>query len=258
MLEINRIHCGDCLELLRDIEDESIDLIVTDPPFFVLKQNKKLEDCGWDNFENIDDFMDFTKKWVKECYRVLKDNSQMYVFWSQMWQMEFWNLDQPFEIKRMLLWENPCRTHAFTSRMYLWNYTPVFFLTKGKIEKWNASFLKKENVDVFRFPAPQTNWHGEKKQIHFLQKPLVPIEIFVNNSSNSGDLVLDPFIGSGTTAVASLKLDRKFIGFEISEEYIQIANKRLEPYLEQRRLDDFFGWNSDKKRIATKSKDQCT
>ena len=53
MLETNRIHCGDCLELLRDIEDRTIDLIVTDPPFFVLKQNKKLENCEWDNFENM-------------------------------------------------------------------------------------------------------------------------------------------------------------------------------------------------------------
>ena len=56
MLEANKIHCGDCLELLSNIDDQSIDLIVTDPPFFVLKQSKKLENCGWDNFENIDDF----------------------------------------------------------------------------------------------------------------------------------------------------------------------------------------------------------
>ena len=238
-MNINKIYLGNCLELFGDIDDNSIDLIITDPPFFVLKQNKKLENCEWDNFENLKSFMDFTQKWIKECYRILKDDSQMYVFWSQMWQKEFWNLDQPFGIKRMLIWENPCKTMGFTSKMYLWNYTPVFFLTKGKIEKWNASFMKSENIDVFRFPAPQTNWKGEKKQIHFLQKPLDIINIFVNNSSNYGDLIFDPFIGSGTTAVAALKLDRKFIGFEISEEYIRIANKRLKPYLEQKKISLF-------------------
>jgi DNA modification methylase len=240
-MEANRIHCGDCLDLLGGIEDKSIDLIITDPPFFVLKQTKKLENCEWDNFADIEDFMAFTKKWINECYRVLKDNSQAYVFWSQMWQKEFWNMEQPFEIKRMLIWENPCKTKGFTSKMYLWNYAPVFFLTKGKIEKWNASFLKKENIDVFRFPAPQTNWKGENKQIHFLQKPLGIVEIFVNNSSNEGDIVLDPFMGSGTTAVACLKLNRRFIGFEKSEQYVEIANKRIESYLKQKKVDDFSG-----------------
>jgi DNA modification methylase len=239
MLELNKIYCGDCLELMDSMEDESVDLIITDPPFFVLKQNKKLEKCEWDNFTNIEDFMDFTKKWIEKCYRVLKDNSQVYTFWSQMWQKEFWNMEQPFEIKRMLIWENPCKTKGFTSQMYLWNYTPVFFLTKGKIERWNASFLKKENVDIFRFPAPQTNWNGENKQLHFLQKPLRIIEIFINNSSNEKDVVLDPFLGSGTIAVACLKLNRKFIGFEKSKKYVNIAEKRIEPYLKQRKLNNF-------------------
>ena len=228
MMDSNKIYHGNCLELFGDIDDNTIDLIITDPPFFVLNQNKKLEDSEWDNFADIEEFMEFTKDWIEKCYRVLKDDSQMYVFWSQMWQKNFWDLDQSFEIKRMLIWENPCKTRGFTSRMYLWNYTPVFFLTKGKIKRWNASFLKKENLDVFRFPAPQTNWKGENRQIHFLQKPLKIMGIFVNNSSDENDLILDPFLGSGTTAIACLKSNRRFMGFEESEKYCKIAYQRIQ------------------------------
>ena len=130
----------------------------------------------------MEDFLSFTTKWLSECYRVLKPDSQAYVFWSQMWQKEFWNLEQPFEIKRMLVWNNPCKTKGFTSKAYLWNYYPVFFLTKGKIKKWHAQFVKKQNVDCFYYPAPQSNWKGENKKTHFLQKPLELVEIFINNS----------------------------------------------------------------------------
>lgn len=224
---IGKIIQGDCLEVMRQMPDESVDLILTDPPFFVLNQNDKLEKAKWDSFNSINDFRVFTEKWLTRCHSILKPNSQSYTFWSQMWMKEFWNLMQPFDIKRMLIWNNPCKTKGFTSKMYLWNYTPIFFLTKGKIEKFNASFLQGENVDVFRFPAPQTNFKKDK-QCHFLQKPLELIKILIKNSTNQDDIILDPFLGSGTTAVACKQLGRRFIGIEISKEYCKIARSRLD------------------------------
>lgn len=223
---INKVTCGDCLELMKNLPDESVDLVITDPPFFVLKQNKKLEKAEWDKFENIDDFMDFTAKWMGECYRILKEDSQMYLSWSQMWMKHFWNLQQSFMIKRMLIWNNPCKTKGFTSKMYLWNYTPIFFLIKGKPKIFNAEFLKSENVDVFRFPAPQTNYKKDK-QYHFLQKPLELIKILTKNSSKEMDIILDPFGGSGTIAVAAEELHRQWIVFEFNPEYCQIAEARI-------------------------------
>ncbi len=217
---------GDALKVLPTLPGESVDLIIADPPFFVLKQDPNLESAEWDYFKDLNEFLEFTKKWLRECYRVLKNNSQMYVFWSQKWQKEFWNLDQPFEIKRMLIWDNPCKTKGFTSKMYLWNYTPIFFLSKGDIVKFNASFTKKENVDVFRFPAPQPNFKKDK-QFHPCQKPYELIKILIKNSSNEGDTVLDPFLGSGTTMKACLELKRNCIGIEINPKYVEITKKRL-------------------------------
>ena len=236
MVLTHKIICGDCIEVMKEMESNSVDLVVTDPPYFVLNQNKQLEKADWDNFENIRYFIEFTKKWLGECYRLLKQDTQVYTFWSQMWIKEFWNLEQPFEIKRMLIWDNPCKTKGFTSKMYLWNYTPIFFLSKGKVRKFNASFLKKENVDVFRFPAPQTNFLNDR-QLHFLQKPLKLIEIMIKNSSNEGEIVLDPFLGSGTTMVAAERLGRNSIGIEISKEYCEIAYKRLLNEVRQAKLD---------------------
>jgi len=228
----HKIILGDCLEELKKIPENSVDMVLTDPPFFVLSQNKQLENAGWDNFESITHFIEFTKKWLQECYRILKQDSQLYTFWSQMWIKEFWNLEQPFEIKRMLIWDNPCKTKGFTNKMYLWNYTPIFFLSKGKVRKFNASFLEKENVDVFRFPAPQTNFKKDR-QLHFLQKPLRLIKILIKNSSDENDLILDPFLGSGTTSVGCEQLGRNSIGIEINKEYCQIAYERLKQEVEQ-------------------------
>lgn len=221
--------------MLKEMEDESVDLIVTDPPFFVLRQNKNLENAEWDSFDSLEDFLSFTKKWLRECYRVLKQDCQLYTFWSQMWMKEFWNLEQPFEIKRMLIWHNPCKTKGFTSKMYLWTYTPIFFLSKGRVRKFNASFLECDNVDVFRFAAPQTNFKRDK-QCHFLQKPLELIKILIKNSSDEGDTILDPFVGSGTTLVAAEKLGRNGIGIEISKEYCELAYQRLKREVEQTKL----------------------
>jgi len=226
----NKIICGDCMEEMRKLPSKSIDLIVTDPPFFILKQIKNLENVGWDKFKDIDEFMDFTGNWLDECYRVLKKDSQLYTFWSQRWMKEFWNLKQAFEIKRMLIWNNPCKTRGFASKMYLWNYTPIFFLSKGKIKKFESSFLKQENVDVFRFPAPQSNYKKDKRY-HPVQKPLKLVEILVKNSSNEGDIVLDPFMGAGTILVACKKFNRRYIGIDINPRYCEIAKMRLEEKL---------------------------
>jgi len=236
MLEVNKIYCIDALEGLKQLDDESIDLVVTDPPYNVLRSNKNLEKADWDHFKTLDDFLLFTKKWMGECYRVLKKNSVLYTFWSQKYMKEFWNLEQPFAIKRMIIWHHPNCTKGFNSREYLWTYDPIFYCIKGKGHKFNGSFLQKDNVDVFKFATPQTNYKKDK-QVHFLQKPLELVKKLIKNSSDEGDLVLDPFMGSGTTAIACLELNRRFIGFEINPDYVEMAYRRIEPYLKQTRLE---------------------
>ncbi|MHA1506350.1 MAG: DNA-methyltransferase [Candidatus Asgardarchaeia archaeon] len=225
---------GDCLKLLPKIESNKIDLIVTDPPYFVLKYQE------WDKFRSIEDYLDFTEKWMKECERVLKGGGSMYIFWSQMWIKEFYLLLDSFsklQIKRMLIWHHPNLAKT-TNRMYLWTYDPVFFIVKGdKPKKFHAKFAKKTNVDVFNIPKPQ-RWKG-KERYHPTEKPIKLVKIFVENSSDPGDWVLDPFLGSGTTAVVCKMLNRNFIGFEVNPDYIRIAEERINELLKQSTLEKF-------------------
>lgn len=135
-------------------------------------------------------------------------------------------MEQPFEIKRMLIWHHRNMTRKFISKQYVWTYDPIFYLAKGKSEELKSSFTKRENVDVFEFAAPQTNFKRDK-QYHFLQKPYELIATLIKNSSNKGDTVLDCFLGSGTTMKAALDLKRNCIGIEINPKYINIIKQRL-------------------------------
>jgi len=226
MLEINKIHQGDCLELMKKLDDESIDLIVTDPPYCVLGTNQGYRQ-EWDTFKNLDEYFGFTKKWAEEIYRVLKQDSQCYVFFSQKYIYNFYKIIEKtkFEVKRLLIWFHPNLSKP-TNKMWLWKYDPIFFLTKGKIKKFNCSFNKNENCDVLKFAKPQSNFKKDFRY-HPTSKPLELVKLLVKISSNEGNIVLDPFIGSGTTAVACKQLGRNFIGIELSPEYCKIANERL-------------------------------
>lgn len=219
---MNKIIHGDCLNRLDELSNDSIDLLLTDPPYFVMKG----DDEKWDLFDSLSDFMKFTERWLNKCYKLLKNNKASYIFWSQKRMKDFWDINTNFNIERMLIWNNPCLTKGFSSDKYLFMYTPIFYLSKGKIDTFNGSLNNKTNIDVFRFPKPQSNWSNETRY-HPNQKPLDLLTILINNSTEIGDTVLDPFLGSGSTAVACKELDREYIGIEKSKHYCNISKERL-------------------------------
>ena len=209
----NTIICGDCLEVMKNIPDKSVDLILTDPPYGVLGKTQK-----WDDI----DIKNFTKQWWDLIKLKLKLDSSVYVFWSQKYLLEGLQIFQP---NRVLIWHHP-NLAKLTKKMFLWTYDPILYIKFGK-PTFQPSFVRSENVDVFKFAKPQSNWKGENKRFHPASKPIKLIMNFVKISSNKNDLILDPFLGSGTTAVACKQLKRNFIGIEISPEYCKIANERL-------------------------------
>lgn len=215
------LYCGDCLEIMKKFPDESVDLIVTDPPYGVGSMELR-------EIDYKDEFYD-VKGVATEIFRILKWNSRAFVFVAQKTFVEVVSgfTNSGFKLHQVLIWLRPNlaggtkkKTYDFTSI-----YEQILNLHKGKPPR-----IKKvdglNNFDVLKYVQPQSNFKKDKRQ-HVHQKPVRLIEHLVVVSSSSRDLVLDPFLGSGTTAVACERLNRRWIGIEINEKYCEIAKKRL-------------------------------
>lgn len=209
---------GDVLEVLKQIPDESVDLVVADPPY-----NSSIE---WDK---KDDEWQF--QWLKEVKRVMKEGASLYLFFApmNMYGVEGW-IRQNLTLKNLIVWYHPNLYGAglsYGSDRYKSTWDVVFYAIKGNKAKHGKNvsqegYLKAgSGFDVVVEPQP-------RPLLHKAQKPLKIIERFIICSSNEGDMVLDPFLGSGTTAVACKRLGRRFIGIEIEEKFIQIAQRRIE------------------------------
>lgn len=203
----------DCVEGMKLIKDKSIDLIITDPPYGVRKKEE------WDRKKY---FLSNVKLWLDECLRISKT-----VIWfcaEKMLPYILKNFEKEF--KRLLIWNKPPGSQfAGAMNSNIW-YSTEPILVFGELPKGNKN--KKYGYSCFNYrTVPQ------KKYGHPTTKPLGLIEELIYFHSEEGDIVLDPFIGSGTTAVACKKLNRNFIGFEISKEYCDIANKRLQSVTSQ-------------------------
>ena len=241
-MEYDYIECGDCLELLKSIPDNSIDLIVTDPPYVVETQGagffgkksdeysmnykgKKAYTYGGERYvmKEISNMSDgFSENILDELCRVMK-KINLYIWCSQK---QLYQLINYFVIKKKCNWNlitwhktNPipaCGNKYLTDTEYC-----LFFREKGV--KIQGSFETK-----FTYYVTPLNSKDKKQYGHPTIKPLDIIKNFIINSSNEGDIILDPFMGSGTTPVACVETNRHYIGFEIDENYYNIACKRLD------------------------------
>jgi len=226
-MELNKIYKGDCYELIKQIDDKSIDLIITDPPYELKSMRgggfmKKKENQQWTNDitgTNLDKGID--KKMFEEWVRVMK-KINIYIWCNKEQVIEY--ID--FFVKEkgcnweLLIWHKKdpiafCGTHYLIDKEYC-----LYFWESGAkvhipFDRGNTVFTENKNIT------------DKKLYGHPTIKPLHFIETLVLNSSEEGDVVLDTFIGSGTTAVACKHTNRQFIGFEINEEYYKIAVDRV-------------------------------
>jgi site-specific DNA-methyltransferase (adenine-specific) len=236
--ELGKLYKNDTIEVMKTLPDNSVDIIITDPPYGVIGTSDGYNQ-EWDTFESESHFWEFTTEWLNQCYRIMKDGAPMYIFFAQKRMFDLKNvLDKcNFTFKRMLIWHHPNLARP-TRNMYIWTYDPIFYVIKGKKPNYfDASFTQKENVDVFRYAKPQ-NWRNGKKRLHPCEKPLELIKILITNSSQMGDMVVDPFGGSGTTAIASEELGRRWITMELDEEYCETIKTRFSSKHPQMRLDE--------------------
>lgn len=201
---INKIVLGDSIEVMKEIPDDSVDLIFTDPPYGIDKKKIKGDE----------DFGLFRKSLI-ECYRILKDNC-FYLTFIGTGQFDKVFIDNPF-------------TYRWTAILYIDNgmvsgnlglssYIPCMVFQKGDAK------IKHRISDVMKM---STSSKLCSKRYHPYEKYIPFIKRLLKNVSNKNDIVLDPFLGSGTTAVACKELGRRFIGIEINPEYCKVAEERL-------------------------------
>lgn len=258
-LEINKIYLGDCIELLKKIPENSIDLIFADPPYNLqlngelyrpnqTKVNAVNDD--WDKFESMGKYDEFTYQWLRECQRVLKKNGSIWVIGTYhnifrvgaiLQNIGFWILND-------IIWVKTNPMPNFKGTRFNNAHETLIWATKTKTSKYTFHYhsMKVMNDDLqmrsdWLIPICQGNErirvNGQKA--HSTQKPAELLYRIILSTSNPGDIVLDPFSGSGTTPAVAKRLGRNFIAFDKEEFYVKISIERVEkvvplekPYLE--------------------------
>ena len=231
------LHKGDCVKVMKKMTPQSADLILTDPPYnlgnFMKNRStnlKKMRDnffgsAGWDNLE-YDDWVKSMDNFFKESVKLLKPGGSMLVFMSIIKVETLIRLAEKNGLyyKTTGIWHklNPMPRNMnlhFVNSTEAW----VYFTYKAKTGTFNN-----DGKMMHDFYESAVVSNGEKKAgKHPTQKPILLMEHFISLLTNVGDIVIDPFMGSGSTAVAAQNLDRNFIGIELDDEYYKIAQQRV-------------------------------
>lgn len=232
-MELNRIYNEDCIAGINKLLDKSVDLIVTDPPYLHVKggmKSKKYNVGTWkDNSDMVTKMSDFDKIKIYEFLnasipKMKKVN--MYVFCSKLQLLHYFEyLSEHKKLKfDLLVWDkvkySMKSTKFYTSDIeYIVRiYEPGVSLRKVFVEDGSKSdialYLKKQS-------------YSQPKGEHGTMKPVEMLMNFINVASDENQLILDPFMGSGSTAIAAMNTGRNFIGFELDETYYNLANERI-------------------------------
>ncbi len=240
-IPINSIHQGDCLGYMKALPDECVDLIIADPPFNI---GKKYDSYG-DDLKH-DDYLQWCYKWINEGIRILKPHGSFYLFnYPENNAYLKVYLDKKMRFRRWLTWHYHTNT-GHSKKNYTRTQHSVLFYTKNDEYIFNKEdvaqpYKNPKDKRIQKLIAQGKNGTGpydvfifnivknvsKEKTEHIAQLPLGLVEIFVKASSKPGQLVFDPFMGSGTTAVAAKKNGRNYLGCEISRKYWAIIQARL-------------------------------
>lgn len=248
---LNQILVGDCIERMKQIPDGSVDAVFADSPYNLQLGSKTLyrpEDQtaaravrdSWDSFESNAEYDEFSRQWLAECKRVLKPDGAMWIIGSYhnifrlgsiLQDLGFWILNDIVWVKtnpmpnfrgtrftnahETLIWATPRKTGKYT-----FNYETMKKLNGGKQMRsdWEINIcLGEERIK-----------DASGKSLHNTQKPMDLLRRVILSSTKPGDIILDPFIGSGTTAAAAKELGRNFIGIDADASYVDAARARVD------------------------------
>ena len=205
---------GDCLELMKEIPNGSIDMVLTDPPYGINYQSNYIKE-KYSKIENDND-ISWLDDFINECFRVSSKISAHYFFCSHHNIDKFKQaIEKKFKVKNFLIWEKNNTSMGDLKGDFASKVEFVIFATKGR------PFIRgKRDPNIFKFKKT-----GNK--LHPTQKPVDLCEYLIGKFSDESYRVLDPFMGSGSTGVSCKNLNRKFIGIELDENYFNIAKKRI-------------------------------
>lgn len=247
------LYAGDCLELMKKIDPAFVDLTVTSPPYNIGKE--------YEEPMPLENYLDWCKNWISEIHRVTKNQG---AFWLNIGYLEIPEKGKAVPIP-YLLWD---KTPFYFIQEVIWNYGAgvagrKFFSPRNEKLLWyvkdqenyvfNLDDIRDKNVkypnqkkngklkcnplgknptDVWQIPkvTSGTNRSSKERMPHPAQFPIALIDRIVKASSNPNEIVLDPFLGSGTSAIVALSNGRKFVGFEINEKYCDLAVERIKQY----------------------------
>ena len=233
---------SDTIKTLKQFDEKSFDMIFADPPYFL--SNNGITCSGgkmvsvnkgkWDESVDVNTKHEFNKKWIHECYRVLKDEGTIWISGTlhNIYSIGMALEQEGFKIINNITWQktNPppnlaCKTFTHSTETILWAKKD---LPKSKY-KFNYDLMKKLNgnkqmKDVWTTSLTKPS---EKKQgKHPTQKPLELLERIILASTNENDIILDPFCGSSTTGIAATKLNRQYVGIDKEKEYLDLSIRR--------------------------------
>ncbi|MCI1245427.1 MAG: site-specific DNA-methyltransferase [Bacilli bacterium] len=237
----------DSFDAIKKIKNKSIDMIFADPPYFLSNngvschsgKQVNVNKGDWDKGMSPIEKLKWNRRWLKLCRRVLKDNGSIWISgtFHNIYSIGVALELEGYSIINNITWQKPnpapnlaCRCFTNSTETVLWARKQITPKKKGK-HYFDYSLMKEENggkqmKDVWVLPLPKKS---EKEFGHHpTQKPVSLLTRIVLASTKENDLVLDPFCGSATTGVVCVNLNRKFVGIDNSEEYLKIAQKRLE------------------------------
>lgn len=244
---------GDCLTELKKIEPKSINMIFADPPYKLSNNGitcssgkiSSVNKGEWDKSLGFLEDNKFNKKWLKLCDSVLKDNGTMFISGTYhiIHSIAFELLKMGYYIINEITWVKPNAPPNMGCRCFTASQETILWVKKKKIVKHIFNYTKmKELNDGKQMRSVWSISTASKKEKlfgkHPTQKPIKLLTYCILASTNEGDIILDPFMGSGTTGVAAIANNRKFIGIEKEEKFISISNKRIEYQLKER-CNDF-------------------
>ncbi|MBU0471510.1 MAG: site-specific DNA-methyltransferase [Nanoarchaeota archaeon] len=235
MVKLNSIECMDCLEYLKQIPDNFVDLVVTDPPYNVSQKNdimfngRKIRK----NFGEWDHGFDPLPV-LKELKRVLKPNGQIYVFCATKQIPQYMGTFQKdWQFRNLIVWykTNPAPRLSKTNWVFANEY--ILYAINEKIPPGKATFNFPGQVAMHNtivsgaLQGKERLKNAQNQALHPTQKPLAILKKLIEISSNPGDIVLDPFMGVGSTAVACKELGRNYLGCELDTKYTESIIIRL-------------------------------
>jgi DNA modification methylase len=254
-MKSNQLLCGDALTEMRALESKTAQLVIADPPYYNV-----LVEHGWDTqWKTVEEYLEWTRRWVSECMRLLRDDGLCFVF-GQPGKREhvfihvMSELCRCYQFHDLIIWDRVVgyneRRDSFTPC-----YEMILVLRKGEKPKFNKDVVREaytsEKIQTYLrdkrykdrdarmkhllagkfatnlFRVPSLKGSSKEKCGHPSQKPIELIAKLISCATDAGDLVLDPFLGSGTTAVVAESLGRRWVGIEMNPIFVEVTRQRL-------------------------------